>query len=704
MKYNRRLVFLFSTLYFILTPTLAQHSNFSRIELITDTASFNSVENTIKTDEGRRLYFVYSDNKQTVEIRLYPTDKNQHFRLVPSRDFEVIDTLLNLGNYSRFKIRFNDLINSHLLRLTFSLTEDTLQKFEEIPLQPVTNTFIKIHPADNQLYIGEEKSYEVISNNPENLNISSEWVSNDNFDFRFTNENGKIYLHIVPKKLGEQKFSTNLQTHKPWLNARYQLVYTTPLVEFEFNVKSSRLQFLTLDKPEITLDENTRVEGLEIQLENSQLLEMQKTYRLEEKESPGGALIAEIYTRQRLANNKVLCLLRPYNYHKSADGYLYIKNGDDSRFITNFSITPATKIEKISILHEGQQWQDSRNIYPGESFDIKLEGTGLHKARFHFEDLIDITRDTLVKSENLQMFRLKVPIDISKKQINILNNSAPTGQSLNIVEYQLPREFDYIFIDYGDMGRRVSSLKEPLFYKDVIKDLTISFNTDKIDEDKLYGKQYINIQVRITGKKNELVDLKTIENIAVCPSGESPRLKYYAKKDCSQGDISLNQYIKRPTYDLDDWSRIELTITNDRTKYGGAGNQKEIELILKKDYSFDIEVSFPAGLLTITPSDTTETFGTLSGISMAMIAQFSFYHPKKINVYRPFKVGAGFLALNAFNFNENSGRDVGIVLLGSLYPTSRDTKLSFPLYMGGGYFLKAKKFFFLVGPGIRVRL
>jgi hypothetical protein len=39
-----------------------------------------------------------------------------------------------------------------------------------------------------------------------------------------------------------------------------------------------------------------------------------------------------------------------------------------------------------------------------------------------------------------------------------------------------------------------------------------------------------------------------------------------------------------------------------------------------------------------------------------------------------------------------------------LYPTRRDAKLTFPLYFGMGYKLKNEQFFFLVGPGIRVRL
>ena len=88
---------------------------------------------------------------------------------------------------------------------------------------------------------------------------------------------------------------------------------------------------------------------------------------------------------------------------------------------------------------------------------------------------------------------------------------------------------------------------------------------------------------------------------------------------------------------------------------------------------------------------------------MAMVAQFSFYEKNRINRFKPYKVGLGFIALDAFNFsNDSNNRDIAMVLLGSLYPTRKDTKLSFPLYFGGGYKLKSGQFFFLVGPGIRV--
>ncbi|MGC8803761.1 MAG: hypothetical protein ACP5PS_08335, partial [Bacteroidales bacterium] len=81
----------------------------------------------------------------------------------------------------------------------------------------------------------------------------------------------------------------------------------------------------------------------------------------------------------------------------------------------------------------------------------------------------------------------------------------------------------------------------------------------------------------------------------------------------------------------------------------------------------------------------------------------SFYQKDKIARFMPYKIGVGFLALNAFNFsNNNNARDLGIVILGSVYPTRRDTKLSFPLYIGGGYLLNTNSWFWVFGPGIRV--
>ena len=62
-------------------------------------------------------------------------------------------------------------------------------------------------------------------------------------------------------------------------------------------------------------------------------------------------------------------------------------------------------------------------------------------------------------------------------------------------------------------------------------------------------------------------------------------------------------------------------------------------------------------------------------------------------------------ALNAFNLGSSSAnRDLGVVILGSVYPTRREAKFTFPLYLGGGYLLGTTQWFFMLGPGIGVRL
>ncbi len=691
-----------ATLLILTISIYAQHSSFKKIYIVSDTVLYNSKSHFIKSEDRTKLYFYYSNSQQVVEFRMFPVNPNLNFELVASRDYVIVDSLLNIGEYSRMKVQFSDLNTSDLLRLTFKIKQDTGFKYEEIHLQALNKTTASIRPSDNELFIGEEKTYEVYSNNPDNINISSEWISSGSMDYRFSKSGGKIFLSIIPQELGQKLLTAKLTTNNPFLKDK-KLIYSIAPIEYLFNVKASRLKFLGMDKSELTLEEITSTEGIEIQLQNSPSLEIKKTYRVENQETSGGALIAEIYTKQRLTNNRVLCVMRPYNYHRSSDGYLYIKDGDNARFITNVSITHKTQIENIYILREGQGWKKTTTIFPGEFFDIKIEGKGLHKAKFHFEDLVDVSRDTLIKSEREQYFKLEVPTDITKHQITIFNHNMPTGHTLSVKEFQKPRDFDYIYMNYGDLARRVNGVREPIMYQDVVKDLTFTFNTNKIDENVLHGKQYLKMQINVTGRKNELIELRTIDNITVCPSDKSPRAAYYKGSDCFNGDLSLNKYLHTPTYDLDGWSRIRVKIENDKTKHGGLGYEKELEVILKRTFSFDLEVSFPAGLITFSPSDTSNSIGRLSGVSMAIIGQFSFYHPDKINKYRPYKIGAGFLALNAFNFSDNAqNRDVGLVILASVYPTTRDAKLSFPLYVGGGYYIKKKEFVFLIGPGIRV--
>jgi hypothetical protein len=114
-----------------------------------------------------------------------------------------------------------------------------------------------------------------------------------------------------------------------------------------------------------------------------------------------------------------------------------------------------------------------------------------------------------------------------------------------------------------------------------------------------------------------------------------------------------------------------------------------------------VDVSVPAGLF-VQNLGRGEPLASLTGISFAMIAQFSFYRRNEIQKLIPFKAGVGFLAQNAFNFNPEARRDLGIIAIASVYPIRGTNKVSFPLYGGFGYFLQENKFFALIGPGIRV--
>ncbi|MFO8067999.1 MAG: hypothetical protein R6U11_10500 [Bacteroidales bacterium] len=86
------------------------------------------------------------------------------------------------------------------------------------------------------------------------------------------------------------------------------------------------------------------------------------------------------------------------------------------------------------------------------------------------------------------------------------------------------------------------------------------------------------------------------------------------------------------------------------------------------------------------------------------MAEISFYDPNRIGSKRPYKIGAGFIALNAFNFadSENIKRDIGLVTIGVIEPIRSTSKFSVPIYFGLGYLLIENDFFAIFGPGIRL--
>jgi hypothetical protein len=720
-NYNYLLTFLFIIFSSSFTLGQGQVGNvlntppaFEEIILKVDTSVYTLKLNSLNTGGLQHIAFKYTHENPVVEVNLIPTGRKSFHSLVvyPSADFNLLDSLINMNNeYYKFKVRFNNISRTNFLTFTFSIKEQekSFPFLREVRLFPVTHTNINFSSEIDELFIGEEKVFEVYTDNIKNLSITNKWNTQNGVDYKFSEVDNRLRLHIIPKTLGSKNLQFYLETLKPFLEGNNRPQYKTNEVNFEFLVKAGRLAFLNVDKKEITFEPGN-YEPIEIQLDNNRMLNLQKTYRIENQEKPGGALIAELFTRSLLANDKVLCMLRVYGYHRKIDGYLYVKDGDQPKFITNFSITPKTQVNKVSILREGADWTERLTVKPGEKIEVRLEGQGMHKANFVFEGLYGVEQDTLIRSENLAIYRMKIPIDINKSKINIFNLGQSTGYSLNVREFQQPRIFDFVSISYGAGKKFVNEINKPVLYDKTIGEFLINFNPERIDSEKrLYGTQILDIEIKILGARNELIDIRNIENVTVCPAENSPRYSFYINPQCTKDAININNIINKKTYELDDWSKIQITFKHKKERYEGEGLTKTVEVILQKHMSFDIDVSFPAGLLTKTfkqgdPVDNRNTFSNLGGISLAMIAQFSFFKPNKIAQMQPYKIGAGFLALNTFNLNENARRDIGIVVLGSVYPTRRNSKLSFPLYAGGGYLLSNASWFVTFGPGIRFQL
>lgn len=681
---------------------------FREVELRIDTLSYSFRQTPFRTQTPRHVAFAYQEETPSSEILLYPLRQNpiDELRLLPNSTYEMLDSIQYLGEYFRAKIRFKPISKTEFPTLVFEIREAGQRKsmIREIKLFPYTQTVVQVKNIDTLLYIGEEKVFPIHSNKPENLRISEEWTKDLPIDYKFSQRDGKFYLHLLPNRTGQHKVKAHLATRKPYLGENGQFNYTFPEIKLNFTVRSSRLAFLNLDPKEITLDGNEG-ENIEIQIDDNHKLKLQKTYRVESQESTGGKLVAEIFTRSRLAKDKILCWIRPYRYHRKTEGHLYLKDGDEAKFISNLDIWHKPKIRKISILRENGEWTENLGVYAGEAFDLKIEGEALDKTIFQFESLNRVRLDSSIRTENVIVYRLQVPLDIANRQIRIYDRQMPTPFALLVREIQKPRPLDFVELNLGQENNiSLAELKEPLLHGKTIRDLAISFDSRRLDSaNSLFGKQYLSIDVRITSARNELIEMRNIDNIVVCPAESSVRGRFYDNKDCNSANISLNTILGRKIYDLEDWSKIEMTFRHKTDKYGGKGASQRVDIFLQRRSAFDIDLSFPGGL--ILKKIGVPDFGTLNGISMAVLAQFKFYKAGKINQLRPFRIGFGTLAFNVFNFSDqNINRDLGIVALGSVFPTRKDVKITLPLYAGFGYLLKEEKWFFVLGPGLRINL
>jgi hypothetical protein len=682
------------------------------VEVKIDTNIYTWQNNHTIIQNHKYLIFNTLTDSPTLEIRFKALAflDISALELNPEADFEIISPCQKIaeGVY-KTKIRFKSWLKNRFPVLLFKLNYyqfgQARQTNFELPLLAYHATTAQIRPQNDELFIGEEQTFEILSNFSDNIQTQDEWISSPALDYRVSKRQDRLFLHLLPHKLGEQSIAIRLNSFLPALTEGKKLSYQIAPIQHTFKIKPARLGFLRASLSEIILDEKNRNEGVEIELGYLFGLKMGKTYRLESTEAAGGTLKAEIFTRKMLNSGKVLAWLRVYNYHRKSEGYLYIKDGDQAVFLTNFEIIQPTQIDKISLLHEGQDWTSQRTVFPNEKIEIKIEGKGLQRAEFYFEGLTEVKLDSLLRTENVLVFKAKVPLDINKKEINLYNHSQNTYQSLQVQEYQQTRDFDFVQLKCQTQEiYKLSEIGTQVITSQTADDLVLQFDDDLIDSpQKLYGVQFLILEIRMNDSQNRLVDNRTTQ-IQICPGSQSPRSIYYKRQNCSLKTLSINELMNRKVYELEPWSSIEITLYHQAEKYNGESIRKQFKVILRASVSFDIEVSFPAGLIIKRMNE--EGFGNLGGVSMAVIAQFGFYHKTRLNRLKPVRFGAGFLALNAFNFNQNNtNRDVGVVGIMSIHPLPRleRRRFSFPIYLGGGYFLSAGTWFYLLGPGIQVQ-
>ncbi|MDJ0364668.1 hypothetical protein QMK33_05845 [Hymenobacter sp. H14-R3] len=681
------------------------------LSLTFDTVRYTLGEQMLTVAGEPRLYFYYHNDDQVAELRLVPLRPGRPPRLLPSPEFVVQDSLVaGPGGEYRGMLHFRNLTGAPFVRLAFAPAADSAgqpaRAQQLVSLLPLTRTTLDLRLTSPELFIGEEKVLEISTNNLANVRVSNEWTKNQDIDYKLTREKNGLFLHLVPNTLGPHTVTVRAQSERPRLDGAGRLTYQLPPLSLAFNVRASRLRFLTAERKDVTYDEAGRSQGTEFVLDDGHNFELRHTYRIEAQQEPGGALVAELFTRSYLSNDRVLCQLRVYNTHRQADGYLYIKDGDVAKYITNFDITPRPTITTLSVLHRGGDWGSNTTINPGETVDVRLEGESLLKGRYHFDGANIIPSDSSTRSEKVVIFRVQVPLSSVRKRIVVFDASTPTTFGLTVKEAQRPHPLSFVQVNYGNGARPITQLNGPVLYDKTIPDVVFSFNANAIDESGiLYGRQYLTMDVRTVDEKGNLIDQRTVDQLVVCPGESSPRYAYYQGNDCQVGNFSLNSILGRKTYDLDAWYRIIITVRDDARQYGGTkGYSQQIELVLRRHVNFDISVSFPAGLLTKYAGES--SYNSFGGISLATLAQLSFYAPDRINRLRPYRIGAGFVALNAFNLSNNATvtRDLGIVILGSVVPIRTGARLTFPLYLGGGYLLSAGKPFLLFGPGIGVTL
>ena len=151
------------------SQSLHQSDLFHEITLQVDTLTFSKSKNEITLHNELSLYFNYNKEDEVVKVRLVPSPntKFKTVKLAGSGDFDIIDSVSRVNEkLYDFKVQFKHLSKSNFLKFRLKCLIDTTCNIYDINLFPVTKTKVRLNVPNNELSVGEEKTFELISNNP----------------------------------------------------------------------------------------------------------------------------------------------------------------------------------------------------------------------------------------------------------------------------------------------------------------------------------------------------------------------------------------------------------------------------------------------------------------------------------------------------------------------------------------------------------
>ena len=185
MRFRLLPFFLFLLSFSVYSQT-GWENHFSKVEIHTDTLLFSSARNMVDYNSERCLYFTYQDENAVAEIALYPlnSQQNDSVALLPAGDYFLMDSLQYYDDAWRCKIGFRNLTRSQFLKLQFRIKGPEGQKMALVRLLPCTYTTISMKPNIDELFIGEEKVFNLVTNRADNIRYSMDWTSGQPIDYR----------------------------------------------------------------------------------------------------------------------------------------------------------------------------------------------------------------------------------------------------------------------------------------------------------------------------------------------------------------------------------------------------------------------------------------------------------------------------------------------------------------------------------------